>query len=60
MRRHRDCSKNNVIRHVFGLSLLPVLVTAAFCVANSSSLLKSGSSVTLFLRKQNGPVSSRH
>lgn len=58
--RHRDCSKNNVIRHVFGLSLLLVLVTAAFCVANSSSLLKSGSSVTLFLRKQNGPVSPHH
>jgi 2-polyprenyl-3-methyl-5-hydroxy-6-metoxy-1,4-benzoquinol methylase len=58
--RHRDCRKNNVIRHVFGLSLLLVLVTAAFCVANSSSLLKSGSSVTLFLRKQNGPVSSHH
>lgn len=60
MHRHRDCNKNNVIRHVFGLSLLLVLVTAAFCVANSSSLLKSGSSVTLFLRKQNGPVSPHH
>lgn len=58
--RHRDCNENNVIRHVFGLSLLLVLVTAAFCVANSSSLLKSGSSVTLFLRKQNGPVSPHH
>jgi SAM-dependent methyltransferase len=64
MHRHRDCrdcNKNDdVIRHVFGLSLLLVLVTAAFCVANSSSLLKSGSSVTLFLRKQNGPVSPHH
>lgn len=60
MHRHRDCNKNNVIRHVFGLSLLLVLVTAAFCVANSSSLLESGSSVTLFLRKQNDPVSPHH
>ena len=60
MHRHRDCSNHNVIGHVFGLSLLLVLVTTAFCVANSSSLLKSGSSVTLFLRKHNGPVSPHH
>jgi SAM-dependent methyltransferase len=51
MRRHGDCI-NKLIRSTIGLSLLLPLAAAALYGANLFSLLKSGSCVTLFLRKR--------
>lgn len=50
--RHATCSNLYPLRTVLGLSLLFPLGVAAFFIANFCSLLKSGSTVTLFLRKQ--------
>ncbi len=58
-RGHRDCMNKQAIRHIFGLSLLLPLAAVAFCGANAFSLLKSGSCVTLFLKKHNGAVEPR-
>jgi hypothetical protein len=56
MHRHRDCINKHAIRNTIGLSLLLPLAAVALCGANSLSLLKSGSCVTLFLRKRHGTV----
>jgi SAM-dependent methyltransferase len=52
MRRHGDCINKHVIRSTIGLPLLLPLAAAALYGANLFSLLKSGSCVTLFLRKR--------
>ncbi|MBN1841366.1 MAG: class I SAM-dependent methyltransferase [Deltaproteobacteria bacterium] len=50
-RRHKDCITSNPLRKIIGLSLLLHLTVIAFCSASLFSLLKSGSTVTLFLKK---------
>jgi SAM-dependent methyltransferase len=52
MHRHGDCINKHTIRSTIGLSLLLPLAAAALYGANLFSLLKSGSCVTLFLRKR--------
>jgi SAM-dependent methyltransferase len=54
MPRHRACINKHTIRNTLGLSLLLPLAALALCGANLFSLLKSGSCVTLFLRKGHG------
>ena len=51
MHRHGDCKRVYPLRTVLGLSLLLPLGVVAFFIANFCSLLRSGSTVTLFLRK---------
>lgn len=56
MHRHRDCINKHTIRNTIGLSLLLPLAAVALYGANLFSLLKSGSCMTLFLKKRHGTV----
>jgi SAM-dependent methyltransferase len=51
-RRHAHCINKHTISSTMGLSLVLPLTAAAWCGANLFSSLKSGSCVTLFLKKR--------
>ena len=50
--RHGSCSNIHPLKTVMGLTLLLPLTCVAFFIANLFSLLRSGSTFILFLRKQ--------
>jgi SAM-dependent methyltransferase len=49
--RHRPCREDNPVKTVLALVLMLPLTGIAFFVSNFFSMLESGSTVTLFLRK---------
>jgi len=50
--RHTACRKLHPLKHIIGLSLLLPLAGAAFFIANLFSLLRSGSTTILVLRRE--------
>lgn len=56
MKRHGACRELNPMENVLGPVLLIPLTGVAFLVSNFFSLLGSGSTATLFLRKESRPV----
>jgi len=52
--KHRDSTWRDVLKTILGLSCLLPLGSLAFPVANLFSLVRSGSTTTLFLRKPDG------
>lgn len=52
--KHRDSTWRQVLKTILGLSCLLPLGSLAFPVANLFSLVRSGSTTTLFLRKPDG------